>query len=509
MALPYPSPPSDASRGEPVLPKLIANLLPHLPDVLTLHDPMGTYRLVSPRMRAITGWAPSELLGRNPYDWVHPEDRASTHRRYHQAMLMGASVQGRFRYRHKNGHYVWLDFTGSPVRDDPDDPKRITALVTLSRDVTNEMEAAHLAQEHGRHLEMTQQLAGLAWWTLDLRSSELRYNEAFVEMTGQAGSAIAGARGLRRLVHPQDRPSLLHQWQRLRRQAAGQTVSAELRLMVPGGGTRWVRVTLGLQSLVNPASHLKHPRLQGVMLDISEVVQSRETTHRWMRQQDHQRAQERLEVAHELHDEVGQVLTGLRWHMESLRCQGASTRTGKGTQARAVKIDSETLGQWMQHLDEANATLRRVAHRLRPPMLALGLHTAITQLSQDFARRWLPEAQLVLQLDPSLPDGDEWRVQTVLGILRECLNNAARHAQARTVRVRANTLPDGRLRLLVSDDGVGMDLPGAPAHERMGLASLRERAQQLNATLTLHSQPGAGTRVQLLTHLRSTNETDA
>ena len=78
-------------------------------------------------------------------------------------------------------------------------------------------------------------------------------------------------------------------------------------------------------------------------------------------------------------------------------------------------------------------------------------------------------------------------------MLRECLNNVARHAQAEMVTVVVLTTPSRNLQLWVRDNGVGMDLAAQPAQGHMGLTSLRERAHMINAHLSIDSAPGQGT----------------
>ena len=474
---------------ETVLPKLLARMLPHLPDALTVHEPDGRYRLVTPFMRTVTGWGPADLMGRSPYEFIHPDDMAMVQRKYHQAANAGACVRGRFRFRHRDDHYIWLDFTTAPLFDEESPVRTVTGHIALSRDVTAEVDAVHLSQAQASHLTLMQDLAGLAWWTLDLRTSAISHNEAFVELTGRAASTLDGGSGWRRLVHPADRPSLLRLWQRLRQGEQHASQTAELRLNRLGGGWRWVRITLGLQRL--GASPTSHWLLHGVMLDIDEAVSRREQVNQWMRAQERLRLQERVATAHQLHDEVGQTLVGLKWQIETVLSQS-------GGQRGPVTVDPQLLRNWMGHIEEANGTLRRVAQRLRPSLPALGLRAAIHKLTEEFQQTWLQTVPIDVALDEDLPDGDEWRVEVALGMVRECLNNVARHAQATRVVVSAMAHAHGSVLLEIEDDGKGMNVAAAKAMgTKMGLTSLQERASQLDARLDIDAAPGKGTRVSI------------
>lgn len=474
--------------ADSTLPRLVAHALPHLPDVMALHEPNGVYRLVSHQIRGMTGWRPSELIGHSPYEWIHPDDTDVMRRRYHDAILRGASVRGQLRFRHREGHYLWIDFTGVPIFENAQEPRTVSSIITFTRDVTSRVQAQEAAQERSSHLSLMQDMAGLAWFSIDFRGGTVKHNEAFVELTGQAASVLGGMQAWRRMVHPLDWAQVRQTLVDLRQSPLEESRTLELRLLA-SGRLRWVRVSLAL--VCQQGGHRIHRRqLYGVMLDIDELVRSRERTQRWIRERERAGSRERQEIAHELHDEVGQILTGLRWQLEAVRRAGglAAARTTEAT----LPLD-----HWIDSLDDAHRTLRQIAHRLRPPLAALGLRAAILKLGEEFSHRWLGATQLDLQVEETLPDGDEWRVNVVLGILRECLNNVTRHAKADGVSVRASSPCDGLLRLTIRDDGVGMDLDAALAGNTLGLTSLRERARLIDARLIIDTAPGAGTRIAL------------
>lgn len=470
-------------NAEPTLPRLLAQALPHLPEVIALHHPDGSYRLLSPKMKDMTGWRPLDLIGRSPYELIHPDDIATVKRKYHDAMLRGASVHGRLRYRHRDGHYLWMEFNGVPLFDTPDRPREVSALLTINRDVSALIQAERMAVEQSRHLMQMQDLAGMAWFSVDLKTARLRHSESFVEITGRASSTFHNLMSLYRLVHPADRVWMRQGLAKLRRTPIGESQTVKVRIATAHQQTRWVRISLNLGS-DRAHTDVDHPVLSGVLLDIDDLVRSREETRRWVRQQEMQSARERLEIGHELHDEVGQILTGLKWQIEAWQRARGATPSAPAT---------APVAEWIASLDEAHHTLRGIAQRLRPPLAALGLRAAIFKLTGEFVERWLGPTRLDLQVDEDLPDGDEWRVNVILGMLRECLNNVARHAQAEMVTVVVLTTPSRNLQLWVRDNGVGMDLAAQPAQGHMGLTSLRERAHMINAHLSIDSAPGQGT----------------
>jgi signal transduction histidine kinase len=196
-------------------------------------------------------------------------------------------------------------------------------------------------------------------------------------------------------------------------------------------------------------------------------------------------AEERNRLARELHDSVTQKLFGL-----VLTAEAAATMIERDHEkARAEVVELRVLAQ--EALDE----LRSLVFELRPASIeAEGLATALRKHVDVLRRVYRREIALELRGNSAgLPEVE----REVLRIAQEALQNALRHAQADTIEVRLQS-EDGRLRLAISDDGVGFE-PAAPAlrSRRLGLTSMEERAEAIGGSLSIESQPGAGTTIEL------------
>jgi len=124
---------------------------------------------------------------------------------------------------------------------------------------------------------------------------------------------------------------------------------------------------------------------------------------------------------------------------------------------------------------------------------------SFAELLQEFVTRWKEQSGISTQLtiDPvlSVPAGTELQL---VRIVQESLTNVRKHAKATntTIDVRRT---GGNLLMTIADDGVGF-VPGARVRSdfpKFGLATMRERAESIGATLTVDSAPGEGTRVRL------------
>jgi two-component system, NarL family, sensor histidine kinase UhpB len=198
------------------------------------------------------------------------------------------------------------------------------------------------------------------------------------------------------------------------------------------------------------------------------------------------REEERARLSRELHDELGQNLTALRFGLDWLDAQllaGQDQLAAKVVALRALT-------------DATIATMARIATDLRPIILDdLGLAVAVEWLVETVAKQSGLDIALssTLERDPAERDTDI----TVFRILQESLTNIVRHAKATKVQVTLST--DGRsLALEVADDGCGFAASlrqnRTPA---LGLLGMEERAAAAGGVLTIESAPGRGTRIVL------------
>jgi signal transduction histidine kinase len=195
--------------------------------------------------------------------------------------------------------------------------------------------------------------------------------------------------------------------------------------------------------------------------------------------------EERNRLARELHDSMTQNLFSL-----ALTAEAASELVHADPARAEAEIDR--IGALAR---DTQAELRSLIFELRPPQLeADGLVATIGKDLEVLGRAHGLKAGLRVQGTPELDSTVEVELYR---IVQEALNNALRHAQADTVEVDVDAR-DGLVTIIVRDDGVGFD-PGARGirERRLGLTSMRERAERLGGTFRVESSPGAGTAVSV------------
>jgi two-component system sensor histidine kinase UhpB len=187
---------------------------------------------------------------------------------------------------------------------------------------------------------------------------------------------------------------------------------------------------------------------------------------------------ERIGIARNLHDEVGQVLTGVLLQLNSIAEVAPEHRAELDEARSAVR----------RALDE----VRRISSELRPEMLEhLGLVSALTELSNSFAR--VTGVRVEHEFDPALPRLTPEAELAIYRIAQESLTNVARHANATRVIVSLERGHDSIV-FRVADDGRGFS--AAPV-EHGGLRSMRERALLIDAALAIKPAHSGGVEVRL------------
>src|SRR3954452_4178339 len=187
---------------------------------------------------------------------------------------------------------------------------------------------------------------------------------------------------------------------------------------------------------------------------------------------------ERERIARELHDEVGQTLTGVILQVEGLAPQIPE----------ALRGQLDELRETVRHGAEE---VRTIARRLRPDALQeLGLASALAALVSAFERQTGMRVTRRLESVDVSPEGE----LVIYRVAQEGLTNVARHAQASRVAVELRELADAVV-LTVADDGRGIGEHDLSSSQ--GIRGMRERAMLVGAKLSIESRSGAGTTVRL------------
>jgi PAS domain S-box-containing protein len=475
----------------------------------------------------VIGYDPGELeeTVERWWDRLHPDDRASALRAFDD-YVAGRRPEYRVevRQRTKHGDWRWVLSTGAIVEWTPDgrplrllgthtdidrDRRREAALVRAHRAVHLRTEVTRLmAQAGGEDVlyegvcRLAIELAGyrLAWLgrvgeppaclvepVVIQGDGEAYVRDAHVtwadEPAGRGPTGTAIRTGAIQVARDLAAEPWFAPWRDAAR-ARGYVASAAVPIRV----TDRVEAVLNLYADTPEAFDVDEVALLADLgRDLASGIRAlrqQEQLRRLAALLEAAREAERARISQELHDELGQALTGLKLDLSWVR-----DRVSRKPAGAAKRVDAA-----LHLVDQTVDAVRRIAAELRPGVLDdLGLEAAMRWQARDFQKR--TGCSVSIEPESALPDVPPDIATAAFRILQEALTNVTRHAHATAVTIRFGAAA-GRLHLAVEDNGVG--LPDVPPDGRrgLGLAGMRERAWSHGGTLEIVPGLTGGTHVR-------------
>lgn len=373
-------------------------------------------------------------------------------------------------------------------------PTAVLLHLLLRRSFRQLETAVNAARNASERFELVARASNDAIWDWNLLNDEIWWNEGFPNLFGYPKSELEPTiESWTNRLHPEDRERTL----------------AGIRKVIESGGTNWsdeyrFRRKDGTYAHVYDRGFVIHDangkavRMVGGMMDVTArktAEEQLELSRRQMRaltaRLESLREEERTRMSREIHDELGQMLTGLKMDLRWMEKRLANM-DGRTTELNPILdkvVDASEL------TDQTIARVQKIAMELRPGVLDhLGLPTAIKYEAQRFGERsgvncHIYLSELSLDLKPN--------VSTIMfRILQEALTNAGRHAHATKVDIdlfeQANEIV-----LQVRDDGKGISTEEMENPRSLGLVGMKERAALLGGSITFEPAPTGGTMVTL------------
>jgi len=355
------------------------------------------------------------------------------------------------------------------------------ALATEQRRQLDDAEQALVASE--TRLRLAMHATGLGLWDYQPGQESVGSNDEVALLLGYEPAEFRETRSafVERL-HPDDRDAMRARF-RAYLEGELQDYVSEFRMRTRSGEYRWFR---SVGQIVERDERGGPTRVVGTYLDITGQMEAMrrlsELSARLLAVQE----QERSRLARELHDEIGQQLTAIRFNLHAI---GAAP----GAEGQSLRL-ADCVAIVDQTLDRVRA---RVLD-LRPPMLDdMGLGAALDW----YCRRQEERAGVCILLEgaESLGRLGEPLEITAFRVVQEAVSNALQHGGADQVSVTLQ-VDDGALRIDVVDSGRGFDANRTgtqAAHEGYGLIAMRERVNLIGGRFALSSEPGRGTRIEV------------
>jgi PAS domain S-box-containing protein len=327
---------------------------------------------------------------------------------------------------------------------------------------------------------------------VDQNGHPVMSNTALHEMLGYGEEELRGM-AFTEFTHP-DHVDL--DWNSYRELVAGKRESYQIekRYICKGGSVIWGRLTVSLVRDIAGEPQFAIGMVENITERKTAEQSLRNSLMRLHTLTSHLqsvREEERERVAREVHDELGQALTGLKIELAWVRRQMTQKRPGTPDEPILEKIDS------MYHLINATIqSVRRIITELRPVILdTLGLAPALEWQAHDFQERTGIQCVFLSTLDTLSLDRE--RTIAVFRIAQESLTNVLRHARATRVEIGLESREE-MLILTVQDNGIGIKDADLTGSRSFGLLGMHERALLLGGDIQIVGTPRRGTMVRLL-----------
>lgn len=420
------------------------------------------------------------------FDAVYPDDRAAVEEASRAVLAGERPYEIEHRIIRPDGTIRWVHQLAEVIRDANG---QVLQMIGIVRDVTKrrEQEEALRASQAMLKLVLDTIPQGVFW--KDRNSAFLGANRVTRQAMGFAvPESLFGLTDFDLPTLTREQAEFFVRVDRKVMDSDQPHVGIEEPMTLPDGSTIWLDTNK--VPMHDPDGHVIG--VLGTWQDVTErkrlndeLRASRERLQVLSRQLMNAQENERRHIARELHDEIGQALTGIKLNLNAMQ------RMEQDETATLVLQDTLTI---------ANQTLEQVRNLsldLRPSMLDdLGLSAALRWYLDRQARRAGFTAQFIAE---SSGTGMSKEIETAcFRIAQECLTNIARHARARNVRMEVRQ-HDTELELLVQDDGVGFNVSAASERaiqgESMGLLSMQERVLLLGGRLEIESSATGGTQM--------------
>ncbi|GAB4300458.1 MAG: hypothetical protein Kow0098_27880 [Ignavibacteriaceae bacterium] len=442
-----------------------------LNETFIIYDDERKIQFINRHGISVSGKTESELIGKTDEE-IFSEDIYSSYLPFLiEAVKSKTPVKGEARMRLQGKEY-FLQVNYVPQTDENGKLKNIYA---ITQDISGLKKTEELIRQSEQKYRLLVEQAAEGILILDKNLRILEVNPSVSGMSGYENYELLNQH-LGNLIKFNN----LQKEENLNKLKQGEIVTLR------GSLNRKDKYNLPVEIIAHP---IDGDKIYVMVRDISErqsyenaLIRSKEEYRMLVRKLEKVREEERAAIAREIHDELGQLLTGLKFELSSIN------RKLKDDQA---ELKSKTT-HLMQRIDENIRIVRKISYRLRPSELDdLGLAAAIESYLNDIRKTGLNLKLLTNKSDLNI---DQKISVALYRILQESITNILRHANARNVTVTLNEYEDW-YEMTVTDDGKGIDESEIKSRTTLGLLGMEERVALLGGYLKISNADSGGTKV--------------
>lgn len=470
-------------------------------DVIWAVDANFRLTYVSPSAAKMFGYTAEEVMGK-PFGWAYTREFQEENLRLLEKARSwfdkGAVPEDKRtmtfesqRYR-KDGSVIWVEITTNFLLDESGRP---VAIVGVTRDISDRKRGEETLRRSEEMYRTIFASTGTAMVIIEDDGAFSLVNEEFEKLLGYASGEIVGRAHWKEFVSPEDVERLTG-YNAMRMTDPGAVPkNYEFRAITRSGEAKDLFVTATLL-----------PGTRRVLLSMQDITRSKEDAKKLKISQEHLRnlfrhaqdvrERERTRVAREIHDELGQVLTGLKMDLSFLV---------RKLPPELVELVTKT-NLMLRFVDMTIQSVKRITMDLRPGLLDhLGLVAAIEWQAEEFQKRTGIRCRMSVTPEEIILEPEQ--STSVFRIFQETLTNISKYARATEVDV-ALVEQGGNFEMTVADNGVGITKEQMENPRSFGLMGIQERACFSGGTARISGVKGKGTTVKVTIPIDQTRSID-
>ncbi|MEX0610192.1 MAG: PAS domain S-box protein [Balneolaceae bacterium] len=474
----------ELKRSKEYFQHLIENAL----DIIMVLKPDCTIHYGSPSIEGILGNSPLAMRGKSLCEYIHPNDVQKVYNILH-SIEEGKIQTIEFKIKHDDGSWRYLESNIKRTKGLNEEP----VIIINSRDVSERVKVHNNLRQSQQKLAGAQKIAKLGSWEWIVEENSLQWSDEMCAIYGltQEESPKSFEEYLN-LLPSENRDKL---GTIIKKNYEDKTPFNFEQKIVRADGKNCVIYTRG--KVVTDETD-KAVKLIGTCQDITlmkEVEeQLREYSERlksYMAKEEKTREEERIRIAREIHDELGQMLTVLKLDISLAASDAESEFEAEHDSPFMEEMDTIT-----KRIDTIIKSVQRISKNLRPDIFDhLGFDEAILWQAKEFEERTGIKCSMLNKANCIEQMVDE-RSIAIYRILQETLTNILRHADATKVDI--SLKQDNRFFILqIKDNGKGIEQKNLKQSNSLGIIGMRERSKFLNGDISFEGEAGKGTTVTL------------
>jgi PAS domain S-box-containing protein len=457
------------------------NLVETAQDLIYTVSQEGIITSLNPAFEKLTNFSRSEWVGRPISDLIHPEDRYSgdeiLQRVYHREIPPAFKL----RILSKSHDYLIGEFTLTPQLHNDE----VIGALGIARDVTARVHAEEIIRNTAQQLQTAQQIAHIGSWEWDIQKNSSVWSKEMYHILGMKPQETGiSYESYLDMSHPLDRMTVENVIAEAVRTKT--PFHFEHRIIQPGGAIRVLesRGEVICDGYGNPV------RMTGTAQDITSWKQADEALKMLAGRVINAQEEERQRIARELHDNVCQQLSGMRFSLEEVQ-ENIPAKNQKAL--RRIRMTRK-------RIDGLISEIRRMSTDLRPASLDdFGLAVALRRLCEDHQK--IHATKTKFSKNAAIHEHYSTHIEIALyRIVQEALSNIAKHAGATKINVTL-TGSEHALIVQVEDNGRGFTKKrgtgSRPPGHGFGLVSMKERSELVGGSFRIETYPRKGTTIHV------------